>query len=132
MLAKSLFVMGGSICASNKSLFALKPTESKCFSLIFHKFILVSVVRNLVGLFVLLLIPLKSCRCSDGKFFFSDEIAVVGGENGVHFTFSREGRPSGECFIELVDEANVQKSLQKNNEHMGNRYIEGNLYISYS
>lgn len=64
--------------------------------------------------------------------FFSDEIAVVGGENGVHFTFSREGRPSGECFIELVDEANVQKSLQKNNEHMGNRYIEGNLYISYS
>ena len=61
MLAKSLFVMGGSICASNKSLFALKPTESKCFSLIFHKFILVSVVRNLVGgLFVLLLIPLLS------------------------------------------------------------------------
>lgn len=56
--------------------------------------------------------------------FLGDEIAVVGGENGVHFTFSREGRPSGECFIELVDEVSVQKSIQKNNEHMGNRYIE--------
>ncbi|VDI25667.1 heterogeneous nuclear ribonucleoprotein F/H [Mytilus galloprovincialis] len=55
---------------------------------------------------------------------FLDDIAVVGGENGVHFTYSREGRPSGECFIELVDESNLQKALQKNNEHMGNRYIE--------
>ncbi|XP_060063350.1 heterogeneous nuclear ribonucleoprotein H2-like [Ylistrum balloti] len=56
--------------------------------------------------------------------FFGDDVAVVGGENGVNFTFSREGRPSGEAFVQMVDEANVQKSLEKHNQHMGNRYIE--------
>lgn len=55
----------------------------------------------------------------------TDDTAVVGGENGVHFTFSREGRPSGECFVELVDEDSCQMAVAKHNEHMGNRYIEG-------
>ncbi|KAK3090545.1 hypothetical protein FSP39_012589 [Pinctada imbricata] len=56
--------------------------------------------------------------------FFGEDVAIVGGEDGVHFTFSREGRPSGEAFVELVDEENVQKAVTKHNEHMGNRYIE--------
>lgn len=44
---------------------------------------------------------------------------------GIHMTTSREGRPSGEAFVEFVDEEDVEKALQKDREHMGNRYIEG-------
>ena len=66
-------------------------------------------------------------RSNRALFGFTDDVAVVGGENGVHFTFSREGRPSGEAFVELVDEDNVQLAVTKHNEHMGNRYIEGLL-----
>ena len=56
---------------------------------------------------------------------FSTECDIAGGEDGVHFTFSREGRPSGECFVELASEDDVQNALAQNNEHIGSRYIEG-------
>nr|XP_022316905.1 heterogeneous nuclear ribonucleoprotein F-like isoform X1 [Crassostrea virginica] len=56
--------------------------------------------------------------------FFGEDVLIVDGEQGVHFTFSREGRPSGECFVELIDEENVQLALKCHNKHMGNRYIE--------
>ena len=39
-------------------------------------------------------------------------------------TTNAEGRPSGEAFIELVDEADVETALRKNNAMMGQRYIE--------
>ena len=52
---------------------------------------------------------------------------IVGGMNGVHFTFVRDGRPSGEAYIELASEKDVEKAITKNNEHMGKRYIEGML-----
>lgn len=55
---------------------------------------------------------------------FLRECEIVGGEEGVHFTFSREGRPSGECFVELASEEDVSNALQQNNEHIGSRYIE--------
>lgn len=60
----------------------------------------------------------------------TEDVEIVDGEQGVHFTFSREGRPSGECFVELIDEDNVQRGLKCHNKHMGNRYIEG-LYWEY-
>ena len=60
-------------------------------------------------------------------FCFTDEVNIVGGRDGVHFTFSREGRPSGEAFIELESELDCQSAVAKHNEHMGSRYIEGEL-----
>lgn len=59
---------------------------------------------------------------------FTEDVQIVDGEQGVHFTFSREGRPSGECFVELIDEDNVQRGLKCHNKHMGNRYIEGSYW----
>ena len=56
---------------------------------------------------------------------FTDDVRIVKGVHGVHFTFSREGRPSGEAFVELASEEDCQNALTKNNEHMGSRYIEG-------
>ena len=47
------------------------------------------------------------------------------GISSVHFTFSREGRPSGEAFVEFMSEEDVEQAVKKSNEHMGQRYIEG-------
>jgi len=55
--------------------------------------------------------------------FFS-ECSVVGGEKGVHFGLNREGRPSGEAFIEVEAQDDVQKALDKDRCTMGKRYIE--------
>ena len=37
---------------------------------------------------------------------------------------SREGRPSGEAFIEMESEDDVKNALKKDKERMGKRYIE--------
>lgn len=60
--------------------------------------------------------------------FFKD-CKVRGGKSGVHMTTSREGRPSGEAFVEFEDEEDVEKACQKDREHMGNRYIEGTIHF---
>ena len=70
---------------------------------------------------------------------------VAGGEDGVHFTlnrflflsmksqqrrqkmiliFQREGRPSGECFVELETEDDLAEALKKDHCNMGKRYVE--------
>jgi heterogeneous nuclear ribonucleoprotein F/H len=43
----------------------------------------------------------------------------------VNFTYTRDGRPSGEAYVELSSEGDVQQALSKNQQHMGKRYIEG-------
>ena len=53
---------------------------------------------------------------------------IVGGKNGIHFTYVRDGRPSGEAYIELRSEDDVQQALTKDKQTMGKRYIEGNAY----
>ncbi|CAG9818032.1 unnamed protein product [Phaedon cochleariae] len=55
--------------------------------------------------------------------FFSD-CRIVGGKSGIHMTTSRDGRPSGEAFIELEDAEDLEIAVSKDREHMGNRYIE--------
>lgn len=40
-------------------------------------------------------------------------------------TLSREGRPSGEAYIELADQDDIPLAEKKHNQHMGRRYIEG-------
>ena len=41
------------------------------------------------------------------------------------FTYVRDGRPSGEAYIELESEADVQDALKRDKQNMGKRYIEG-------
>lgn len=45
-------------------------------------------------------------------------------EPSVYLTTNAEGRPSGEAFIELVDESDLEAALKRNNAMMGQRYIE--------
>lgn len=56
------------------------------------------------------------------KFF--DNVNIKGGTAGVHLTMSREGRPSGECYVELCSEADLEVALKKHNNNMGHRYVE--------
>lgn len=40
-------------------------------------------------------------------------------------TMSREGRPSGEAYVEMETEDDIDLACKKDREHMGHRYIEG-------
>jgi len=55
---------------------------------------------------------------------FLEDCNIVGGKEGVHFGFVRDGRPSGEAYVELASSEDVSKALEKNKQHMGKRYIE--------
>lgn len=57
-------------------------------------------------------------------FYFTD-CDIIGKVNGVCFTFSKEGRPSGEAFVELKSSEDFKKALAKDRKYMGHRYIEG-------
>lgn len=45
---------------------------------------------------------------------------------------AREGRPSGEAYVEMESEDDLKAALKKDREHMGNRYIEGKIVFSYT
>ena len=49
---------------------------------------------------------------------------VRNNEKGVKFTFTADGRPSGEAFVELWSAEDVEKALAHSHEHMGRRYVE--------
>ncbi|XP_008486469.2 heterogeneous nuclear ribonucleoprotein H2-like, partial [Diaphorina citri] len=55
---------------------------------------------------------------------FFDGVNVRNGRAGVKITRSRNGRPSGEAFVEVEDEVDMENALRKNKEYLGNRYIE--------
>ncbi len=40
-------------------------------------------------------------------------------------TMTREGRPSGEAYMEMATEEDVEKALKKDRKNMGKRYVEG-------
>ena len=61
---------------------------------------------------------LKSHHSSSG-------VNIVDGKLGIHFTYVRDGRPSGEAYIELESEDDVQEALKRDKQNMGKRYIEG-------
>lgn len=65
-----------------------------------------------------------SATTSDIEKFFRD-CKILDGNQGIHMTTSREGRPSGEAFVEFEDIEDMELALQKDREHIGNRYIEG-------
>lgn len=56
-----------------------------------------------------------------------EEANIKDGPAGVHITMSREGRPSGEAFVELETNEDAEKALKKDKQHMGHRYIESKL-----
>lgn len=56
--------------------------------------------------------------------FFSGCNIRDGPKNGIHFTYSSDGRPSGECFVELVSLEDMEKALSKRNNFIGKRYVE--------
>ena len=43
----------------------------------------------------------------------------------MHLTEVRPGRPSGECFVEVESQQDVEEALKKDKDNMGKRYIEG-------
>ncbi|XP_063827726.1 heterogeneous nuclear ribonucleoprotein H-like [Ostrinia nubilalis] len=55
---------------------------------------------------------------------FLGGINIINGKEGVHLTEVRPGRPSGECFVELESQEDVEEALKKDKENMGKRYIE--------
>ena len=57
---------------------------------------------------------------------------IVDGKNGIHFTYVRDGRPSGEAYIELASEEDLEKALTRDKNHMGKRYIEGTYYSEWN
>ena len=60
--------------------------------------------------------------------FFSD-CKIQNGAQGIRFIYTREGRPSGEAFVELESEDEVKLALKKDRETMGHRYVEGLIYL---
>ncbi|EPY87655.1 Heterogeneous nuclear ribonucleoprotein H isoform 2-like protein [Camelus ferus] len=49
---------------------------------------------------------------------------IQNGAQGIRFIYTREGRPSGEAFVELESEDEVKLALKKDRETMGHRYVE--------
>ncbi|KAM6931349.1 G-rich sequence factor 1 [Xenentodon cancila] len=64
-----------------------------------------------------------SCKTQDILQFFS-ECRIHNGEQGIHLTVDRQGRPSGRAFIEMENEEDVSKALEKHRQYLGPRYIE--------
>lgn len=66
-----------------------------------------------------------SCCGAEVVEFFSDSINIVNGEAGVHFTLTKEGRPSGEAYIELENDSDVAKAIKMDREVLQGRDGKG-------
>lgn len=55
--------------------------------------------------------------------FFND-CRIKDGKLGIHMTMSREGRPSGEAYVEMESDEDIEKACKKDRDHIGHRYIE--------
>uniref|UniRef100_A0A2K5R0Q7 RRM domain-containing protein n=1 Tax=Cebus imitator TaxID=2715852 RepID=A0A2K5R0Q7_CEBIM len=64
-----------------------------------------------------------SCSVEDLQNFLSD-CTIHDGATGVHFIYTKEGRQSGEAFVELGSEDDVKLALKKDRESMNHRYME--------
>uniref|UniRef100_A0A286XSE9 RRM domain-containing protein n=1 Tax=Cavia porcellus TaxID=10141 RepID=A0A286XSE9_CAVPO len=64
-----------------------------------------------------------SCSADEVQRFFS-ACKIQNGAQGICFIYTREGRPSGEAFVELESEDEVKLALKKDRESMGHRYVE--------
>ncbi|KAG5844230.1 hypothetical protein ANANG_G00160170 [Anguilla anguilla] len=64
-----------------------------------------------------------SCSVDEVQRFFSD-CKIASNGTSIHFTYTREGRPSGEAFVEMESEDDVKIAVKKDRETMGHRYVE--------
>jgi len=64
-----------------------------------------------------------SCSVDEVSKFFSD-VSVANNGTSIHFTYTREGRPSGEAFVELETEEDLKIAVKKDRETLGHRYVE--------
>jgi len=55
--------------------------------------------------------------------FFKD-CDIIGGTNGIYFCHNNRGLPTGEAFIEMERQDDVDRALEKHKEMMGKRYVE--------
>ena len=55
---------------------------------------------------------------------FLKDVNVRNGMDGVHFKMNREGKASGEAFVEVESEEDRDACLALNREYMGSRFIE--------
>lgn len=88
------------------------------------------VASFLSGLYIISAI-LMFCQFPCCKMYLVADCNIVGGKAGIHFTYVRDGRPSGEAYIEMCSDEDVVKSLSKDKAHMGKRYIEGTQITFY-
>ena len=77
-------------------------------------------------------LPWSVCNQDIIEFLDGIKIASKPIKNGIdsviciYLMTNSEGRPSGEAFIELEDELDLENAINlKNNQQMGKRYIEG-------
>uniref|UniRef100_A0A8C7VQ71 Heterogeneous nuclear ribonucleoprotein H1, like n=1 Tax=Oncorhynchus mykiss TaxID=8022 RepID=A0A8C7VQ71_ONCMY len=70
-----------------------------------------------------------SCAVDEVSRFFSD-CKVANNGTSIHFTYTREGRPSGEAFVELESEDDLKIAVKKDRETLGHRYVEGIKVLS--
>ncbi|XP_013908650.1 PREDICTED: heterogeneous nuclear ribonucleoprotein H-like [Thamnophis sirtalis] len=64
-----------------------------------------------------------SCSADEVQRFFC-ECKILNGYSGIHFIYTRRGRPNGEAFVELETEDDVKFALKKDRKTMGHRYVE--------
>ncbi|KAI5088356.1 G-rich sequence factor 1 isoform X1 [Silurus meridionalis] len=65
-----------------------------------------------------------SCGSEDLLKFFS-ECRIRNGVSGIHLMYHKNGKPTGQAFIELEDEEDVGKALEMHRQYLGPRYVEG-------
>jgi hypothetical protein len=61
---------------------------------------------------------------------YTGDCSIKDGKLGIHMTMSREGRPSGEAYVEMESDEDIEKACKKDRDHMGHRYIEGTCLCS--
>ncbi|KAG7267477.1 hypothetical protein CRUP_007967 [Coryphaenoides rupestris] len=64
-----------------------------------------------------------SCSVDEVQRFFSD-CKIANNATSIHFTYTREGRPTGEAFVEVETEEDLKIAVKKDRETMGHRYVE--------
>lgn len=64
-----------------------------------------------------------NATAEDVQEFFAG-LDVVGGSEGIVFTWGRDGRPLGEAYVELATEQMQQEAMRRDRNRIGQRYIE--------
>lgn len=67
-------------------------------------------------------LPYSATREDVEKFF--ETIEIHKGEEGVVFSCTASGRPTGEAYVEFLSEEAQLEAMKRHKEHMGSRYIE--------